>query len=466
MVRLVSAKPPKIDGVEGGSAMPPSTPKPVASTWDQVEERQQRNRGMSKPTITAPVRPPSAEPTTPAPRPRPDGATMPAAPVKMQPLGEIPGLNPIGKAALGGVSVPDGNPTYKPWKVQTGRLGDGKDVTGVQRFVNGSLKIAEQFGSPNPGRGFRSGGRAGVLFNAASMVGISSGVGALQQDSVAERFYDAGYPKDVAKAMATTYIGTYGVLGAGTSAGAEALSDLSFIAATSATGAVIGATFFGIGAIAGAAAGAAAGWSVGRVAAGASAIINLVEGAFGVGGALANKSAGTPENIKTVNLPSIDDWWVHGGLNEDGTSRNGLLGLNLRGAAAESADSAAMSAANVLVQPFIDGGRLYSDNDTVRERGRIEEGYYADHSDVDPKYEFYKQFIQEGYFVSKNANGEYKVDTRAVQEFLWDNARYRTEEDLRSELPKKSVVGDSFYKSVRLTDEMLAGMWDFPDVMP
>jgi hypothetical protein len=291
------------------------------------------------------------------------------------------------------------------------------------------------------------------------MIAISGASAALQQETMTDVFREQGYPKDVAAQMATAYIGTYGVAGAATSAGAEAVSDASFMAASAVGGAAIGSLFFGVGAIPGAAAGAAAGWAASRVVAGASAVINLLEGFLSMGNAAANKSAGTPENTKFVNLPSLDDFWIHGGVNDDGTPRNGLLGLNLRGAAAEGAHEAAMAAANAAVTTFVQNGRFYTDEETLKERQYIQEGTYATSAEVDPKYQFYKKFIQEGYFVYQEPNGDYKVDTLAVQQFLYDNARYKTEADLRAELPPKRAAGQKFYTSVRLTDDMLGGMW-------
>ena len=458
MVRLVSAKPPKIDGVEGGSAMPPSTPKPVASTWDQVEERQQRNRGMSKPTITAPVRPPSAEPTTPAPRPRPDGATMPAEAPKVRILGETPGMNRFGKAMTGGTTVPDDSKFPLPWKATTGRLGDGKALTGVQKFGNSLIGTAEQFGSPNPLRGLRSGGKFGVLTTFASAMAISGATAKMQEDALVKDFMAQQYPEDVARSMAAAYVGSYSATAGVANLAAEGAADATFMAASATAGAAIGAAFFGIGAIPGFFAGAAAGWAASRVAAGASAIVNIAEAAFSMG----NVATG---NGGFVNLPSLDDYWVHGGINEDGSKRNGLLGLNFRAAAAEGADSTALSAARAVVD-LANPGRFLTDEQAIQEEERIQTGYYADSSDIDPKYDDYFQFIQEGYFVKRDTSGNYKVDTQAVQKFLLDTVRYTKTEDLRQLLPPKPAAGDSFYKSVRLTDEMLAGMWDFPDVMP
>lgn len=460
MVRLVSAKPPKIDGVEGGSATPSSTPTPKVSTWDQVEERQQRQRGSGqppRPTVVAPK-------TTPPPAP--NEPLGPPVPKTNSTLGEIPGMNRFGRAVTGATYIPGEGGFPAPWKGQLEPVG-GRPVaggrtpvlTGPQKVGNILLNTANQFGSPIPVRGWKSGGKAGVIFNLGSMATISGASAALQQETMTEAFREQGYPKDVAAQMATAYIGTYGAAGAASSAGAEAISDATFMAASAAGGAAIGALFFGVGAIPGAAAGAAAGWAASRVVAGASAVINLVEGFLSMGNAWANKEAGTPEKTTFVNLPSLDDFWIHGGINDDGTPRNGLGGLNLRGAAAEGAHELAMSAANSAVTTFVQNGRFYSDEDTLREQQRIQEGHYASSADVDPKYEFYKKFIQEGYFVYQEPNGDYKVDTLAVQQFLYDNARYKTEADLRGELPPKRPAGDAFYKSVRLTDDMLGGMW-------
>jgi len=469
MVRLVSAKPPKIDGVEGGSATPSSTPTPKVSSWDQVEERQQRARAEGNARPVQPVRPTTRPTTTPAtttPPTTPSEPLGPPVPKTNSTLAEIPGMNRFGRAITGATYIPGEGGFPAPWKGQLEPVG-GRPIaggrtpvlTGPQKVGNILLDTANQFGSPNMFRGWKSGGKAGVIANVASMITISGASAALQQETMADVFREQGYPKDVAAEMATAYIGTYGVAGAATSAGAEAVSDATFMAASAAGGAAIGALFFGVGAIPGAAAGAAAGWAASRVVAGASAVINLLEGFLSMGNAYANKEAGTPENTKFVNLPSLDDFWIHGGINDDGTPRNGLLGLNLRGAAAEGAHETAMAAANAAVTTFVQNGRFYSDEDTLREQQRIEQGHYASSADVDPKYEFYKKFIQEGYFVYKEPNGDYKVDTLAVQQFLYNNARYKTEADLRGELPPKRPAGEEFYRSVRLTDDMLGGMW-------
>lgn len=471
MVRLVSAKPPKIDGVEGGSATPSSTPTPKVNTWEQVEERQQRQRGSGQPVRPTTVTPPAPKPATTLPPGTSSEPLGPPVPKNNSTLAEIPGMNKFGKMVTGATYIPGEGGFPAPWKGQFepvgGRpLASGRPpvLTGPQKVGNILLGTANQFGSPNPLRGWRSGGKAGVIANVAGMMSISGATAAMQQDTMTEVFQEQGYPKDVAAKMATAYIGTYATAGAATAAGAEAVSDATFMAASAAGGALIGSLFFGVGAVPGAAAGAAAGWAASRVVAGASAVINLVEGFLSMGNAAANTN--NPGNIKMVNLPSLDDFWIHGGINEDGTPRNGLLGLNARGFAAQGAHEAAMSAANAVVTGLVDQGRFYTDDETLKERRYIEEGTYATSSEVDPKYEFYKKFIQEGYFVYQEPNGDYKVDTLAVQQFLWDNARYKTEADLRTALPEKRPAGQAFYTSVRLTDDMLGGMWSTNSDIP
>ena len=230
------------------------------------------------------------------------------------------------------------------------------------------------------------------------------------------------------------------------------------MAAGAGIGALIGSAFFGLGAIPGAFAGAASGWAAARVAAGASQIINIGEMILSTGNILTG-------NGGFVNLPSVDDFWLHGSMNEDGTMRNGPFGANFRAFFAGGADDVALSAARTAIDAT-NPGRFLTDEQAIEEDAKIKNGYYANSSDVDPKYDDYFQFIQEGYFVFKDTDGKYKVDTEAVQTFLLNTVRYTREEDLRELLPPKPAAGDAFYKSVRLTDEMLAGMWDFPEVMP
>jgi len=472
MVRLVSAKPPKIDGVEGGSATPSSTPTPKMTTWDQVETRQQEARGrFGRTTPPLPTRPvPAATPAgppSPEPRPRPDGATPPMEQPRMRLLGEAPGLSRIGQAVAGRVLVPDDSEFPKPWRGQIENpfgsrpVGAGKAVaplTAAERFANGFINKANAFGSPNFLRGLRSGGKGNVLTTIMSSMTIAGASANMQREALAKEFMAQQYPKDVAESMAAAYVASYAATGAATSLAAEGAADATFMAAGAAGGALIGSIFFGLGAIPGAFAGAASGWAASRVVAGASAMINMVEAALSAG----NIASG---NGGFVNIPTLDDFWVHGSINEDGTSRNGFLGFNFRSFAAQGADDVALSAARAAVD-LANPGRFLTDEQAIDEEGKIMSGHYATSADVDPKYDDYFQFIQEGYFVFKGADGKYKVDTVAVQEFLLNTVRYTREEDLRELLPPKPAIGDTFYKSVRLTDEMLGSMWDIQDVMP
>lgn len=465
MVRLVSAKPPKIDGVEGGSATPSSTPAttaPKVSTWDQVEERQQRRRGMPK----APVKPVAPKPTPKTPRVRPDGATPPApTPIR----GEIPVQpNRIGQAALNATMLPDG--TIKPWKGQINYEGLGlrpvdagkgtPALTPAQKVAAKLLPTIEQFGSPNPLRGLRSGGGKGVLLNLASAATLSGAQAAILREELVADFEAQQYPKDVAQSMADAYIVSYSGLGASAALGADAIADASFMAAGAGVGALAGAAFFGIGAAPGAVAGAAAGWAASRAVAGASVLINIAEG-FLSGVSTFAGANGVGEG-KMVNLPSLDDFWIHGGFDENGNQRNGPLGLNTRAWLSGTASDLSLSAARAVVDAQYPG-RFLTDEQAIEEERRIKNGHYASSADVDPKYDDYKQFIQEGYFVTKNSKGEYKVNVREVQEFLLNSVRYTQQDDLRNFLPPKTAVGDEFYKSVYLTDDILAGMWFYDD---
>ena len=471
MVRLVSAKPPKIDGVEGGSATPSSTPTPKMSTWDQVEARQQEAKGrFGRVTPAVPTRPAPPTPNAPQPMatpPRPDGATPPMEQPKMRLLGEAPALSTIGKRIAGGVSVPNVGEGRLFWKGQIPEpyasrpVGAGKAVaplTTAQKTANMVIKQANLLGSPIPLRGLRSGNAGNALTSLVSSMAIAGASAEMQREALAKEFMSQQYPKDIAESMAATYVASYALTGAGSSIVAEAAADATFLAAGAGIGALIGSALFGLGAIPGALAGAASGWAAARVAAGASQIINIGEMILST----ANIATG---NGGFVNIPSVDDFWLHGSMNEDGTMRNGPFGANFRAFFAGGADDVALSAARTAIDAT-NPGRFLTDEQAIEEDAKIKNGYYANSSDVDPKYDDYFQFIQEGYFVFKDTDGKYKVDTEAVQTFLLNTVRYTREEDLRELLPPKPAAGDAFYKSVRLTDEMLAGMWDFPQVMP
>ena len=166
-----------------------------------------------------------------------------------------------------------------------------------------------------------------------------------------------------------------------------------------------------------------------------------------------------------VNLPSLDDFWFHGGFDENGNQRDGLLGWNFRAGGGEVSSNAALFAARAIVDAK-HPGRFLTDEQAIEETKRIKSGHYATHSDVDPKYDDYKSFIKEGYFVYKDNDGKFKVNVEEVQTFLLNSVRYTQEDDLRTFLPPKTAVGDEFYKSQYLTDDMLATMWDIPEVMP
>jgi hypothetical protein len=269
------------------------------------------------------------------------------------------------------------------------------------------------------------------------------------RDAIVQEFVNGQYPKDIAETMADEYIQSRTATGVGATIGAEALGDASFIALTSTIGALIGSP----GGFAGIAAGGAAGWAVGRFIAGVSQVINIVEAGLNFG---TIASGGT-----MVNLPTIDDFWIHGGIE----GKPGAFGLDLRGGLQDQADMLARTEAYRVIQDIYPD-RFYTDEETYREMERIQGGYYAYHTDVDPKYEAYKNFIQEGYFVFKDSRGDYKVNVAEVQEFLLNSARYKKEDDLRAFLPAKTSVGEEFYKSVYVTDNVLAGLWDIPDVMP
>lgn len=466
MVRLVSGKPPKLDGVEGGSATPSSTPTPKVSTWDQVEERQQKNRG-----VAAAPKPPRPVPSIPdAGKTPPTGAPKPVV------TGEMPGVgNILGRAATRTTYIPDDTGKPFPYKGQIRpyqppvSAGRGTPVlTPSQKIaaaVNSTARGVSVLGNVNPfsgaGRGGTKGARIAALSTLMTSIVAAGGANLQQKQEVAKYFESEGYPKDAADTMANTYIATATGLQTGTSLAAEAGSDASFMAAGAAGGALIGAAFFGIGAGPGIVAGAAAGWAASRVVAGASALLNMVEAALSINSAV--------QGGDMVNIPTLDDFWFHGGPNtvwKDASGNpTGLLGFSARQGAADISDGLATSAAFAAVGAQYPG-RFLSDEQVLVEEERIKSGHYATSADVDPKYDDYKQFIQEGYFVFKDTQGNYKVDTKAVQQFLLDTVRLTQRDDLVSYLPPKKPVGDEFYKSQRLTDEMLAGMWDIQDFMP
>ncbi len=452
MVRLVSAKPPRIEGVEGGSATPSSTPTPKTTTWSEAEDKQRQRRGMPKQPkpVTVLTKPVSGGPET--------KGGIPA--VK-------PEFSPIGKAATTLTALPKGR-LFRPWEAQINYSGLGLNasppglskpaMSTAQKIASRVLPTLEQFGSPHPFRGIRSGKLPGVALVAGSAMGVSNIQGNMTKDQLVQNFIDMQYPEDVANTMADRYVERYTAIGAAANLGAEGLADASFMAASSAVGAAIGSALFGIGALPGAAAGAAAGWAISRVATGASMLINMLEVGLGMG------TIATGDG-KMVNLPSIDDFWFHGGFDENGNTRNGFLGVNFRSFAGDLATNLALSQARAATDDEYPG-RFLTDDQAITEEERILSGYYAFHTDVDPKYEAYKNFIQEGYFVYKDSRGDYKVNVAEVQEFLLNSVRYTQEEDLRTFLPQKSSVGEEFYKSVYLTEDALARMWDIPDVMP
>jgi len=440
MVRLVSAKPPKIDGVEGGSATPsstPTSPAPKVTNWEQVEERQQRRRGMP----TAPVKPAPA-PTTASPV-RPDGATPPAPePIK----GEI---NPtrFGKLAMDYTPIPANrmNPLAAEFGGFRGRpLEAGRNMppvlTPAQKIANAALKQMNELGSPNPIAAFNKGGsKGGKALFALMMAGMATNNFSMAGDdieggleTIAANYASMGYPPDVAAKMAERFAADRAIIGTVTDTGAAAIADASFMGASAVAGAGIGAMFFGIGAIPGAILGAGYGWAASRIAAGASQLLNIVE--------LATSS----------NIPTINDFWIHD------AAYNASAELSFQGALMAGRES-------VLLE---NQGRFLSDEDVVREIDRIETGHYATSVDVDPKYDDYKQFIQEGYFVYKDEGGRYWVDVNQVQQFLYDTVRMTQQDDMRSRLPKLTVDGVNFSKTKTVTDDYLADLWNVRGVMP
>ncbi len=444
MVRLVSLK---NDGVGDGSATPSPTPKPKVTNWEQVEERQQRNRGAQprRPTPKTPII--TATPD----RPASGAATPPAVPTDPTATsvlkGEIPAGNPIGRTAVGMLNPEVGS--AKPWKQQfrdvTAPVYDGRGglvVNGASRFgtavVNGTKNTLSAYGSIDPTVPYRTGGKFSKGLALAMLGAQIVGGGAATEaeieggkNALINAFVSSGYPKDVAETMATAYLGAAAPTRTVTDTVAGAAGDATFMAATSAAGAGIGALFFGIGAVPGAIIGAGFGWTAGRIAAGASTLLNMVEAATG------------------SDIPTINDYWIHGALYEK---------------SGQTAHDAGMIAAANSVKIY--GDRFLSDEDTYAEEEKIKSGHYAQSTDVDPKYDDYFKFIQEGYFVKQDVNGRYYVNVEEVQDYLINTARLTREEDLRQFLPKKTSVGDAFYKSKRLTDDMLAGMWDTAGVMP
>lgn len=394
-----------------GSATPSSSATPKINTWEELS-----------PSGRAPSAPIAATAT---PKPTRKGAVAPIAPpVAPEPV--APSSTPVAPNAVdtvmerstrtkfGGENF---NTTLASRKVLFGgaaqwNIPKSTKATKVLNFasVYGQPSIKSQF----IGAGGKVSGKSalftGAMMLAQTFMGTEEGKvvdestnSTLIEDRTAA-FQYMGYPPDVAKTMATDENFLQNAYGAVSGLGAAAVADAAVGTAGAGIGAIVGTVFMpGVGT----AAGASVGWAVGTTISGISTLVNLAiepftKGAFG------------------VDIPTLDDFW-------------GVQDIY------RMSGEAAGSAASTMVESSVSGrfpGRFRSQGETLMELDRMQTGYYAKSSDVDPRAGEMTNLVSKGYFIKTKEDGTRGIDIEAYQKYKQESMLYLSDADKVKFLPK------------------------------
>jgi hypothetical protein len=265
-------------------------------------------------------------------------------------------------------------------------MGANGKMSGKAALLTGGMMLAQTFFGTEDGK---------VVDEATNSTLIEDRTAAFQY---------MGYPPEVAKTMATDENFLQNAYGAVSGLGAAAAAD----AAVGAAGAVIGGTigtFFmpGIGT----AAGASLGWAAGTTISGISTLINMFVEPFTKG-------------VFGIDIPTLDDFW-------------GVKDIY------RMSGEAAYSAANTMVESTVQSrfpGRFRSQGETLNELDRMQTGYYATSTDVDPRAAEMTSLVGQGYFVKTKPDGTRGIDVEAYQKYKQESMLYLSDADKTKFLPK------------------------------